>query len=171
MCLKKVESWAFIFCTGVYSICGIPRLTYGPYVSTTAICAALSALILGLKAIIWTDHHLGMFHMNPRASLDVFNHMNPTTPDIVRMPHAWGIYSLFSCSMVLALSHMMVAYKVKCQAQKKMHLYKLDPEAVIGLKTFLYASIRESKHSVSSARWEEEKEDFDVQFVSNHVKL
>ncbi|KAH7292812.1 hypothetical protein KP509_28G000100 [Ceratopteris richardii] len=57
------------------------------------------------------------------------------------------IICLFACSMALALGHIAVAIKVKSQAQRKMHIHRLDPEAVYGLNTFLYTT-----HEVSGKK-------------------
>lgn len=121
--LSLIRSLA-IFC--VYSVCGVPSLTYGPYFSATAICGFVSAFVLILKTCIFFHHEVGILHMK-HASADAFH-----------TRQAWVIASLFSCSMALALGHIIVAYKVKCQAQRKMHLHRLDPEAVYGLNAFLY---------------------------------
>ncbi|KAI5066412.1 hypothetical protein GOP47_0019036 [Adiantum capillus-veneris] len=51
--LSLIRSLA-IFC--VYSLCGVPSLTYGPYLSATAICGGVSAFMLILKTCIFFHH-------------------------------------------------------------------------------------------------------------------
>lgn len=109
---------------GVYSVCGIPSLTYGFYLIAAGISGAVSAILLLGKACVFANYDVGVSHA--KHAYAPSRHMN-------HMKNAWGLYLLFSCSMAMSLAHIMVAYKVKCQAQRKMHLYRLDPEAVNGL--------------------------------------
>lgn len=155
--LSLIRSLA-IFC--VYSVCGIPSLTYGPYLSATAICGAASAIVLVVKACVFAGHGLGAFHMKS------------VSMDALHLKHSWGIFSLFSCSMALALGHIMVAYKVKCQAQRKMHLYRWDPEAVNVLNAFLYTRVNERyRRLVMEGGWEDTQKDLSLKFLANQGKV
>ncbi|MCO5549117.1 hypothetical protein L7F22_002583 [Adiantum nelumboides] len=117
--LSLIRSLA-IFC--VYTLCGVPSLTYEPYFSATAICGGVSAFMLVLKTCIFFHHQdIGILQVK-RASVNALH-----------MKQSGLVVSLFSCSLVLALVHIVVAYKVKCQAQRKMHIHRIDPEAVYGL--------------------------------------
>lgn len=112
-----------IFC--VYSICSVPSLTsYGPYLGTTGVCAVITGIVLIVKACIFADYDL----------------RHAQTPGFLPLPlgRAWAMLLLYLCSMFFAIGHIMVAYKVRCQARRKMHLYRLDQEAVSGLNTLLY---------------------------------
>lgn len=156
--LSLIRSLA-IFC--VYSVCGIPSLTYGPYLCATAICGATSAIVLVVKACVFTVYDRGVFHMK-HASIATLH-----------MKHTWGIFLLFSCSMALALGHIMVAYKVKCQAQRKMHLYRLDPEAVNGLNALLYTRVNERYRRLPiEGGWDDSptQKDLTLKFLVNQGK-
>ncbi|KAH7299016.1 hypothetical protein KP509_25G069600 [Ceratopteris richardii] len=115
-----------IFC--VYSVCGLPTLTYGVYVGVAGACGGLSAIFLVVKAcVISSGVGRELQNQHPPISHIHMKHLK----------NAWGVCLLFSCSMALALIHIMVAYKVKWQAQRKMQLYRFDPESVNGLSTYL----------------------------------
>lgn len=105
-------------------MCGIPSLTYGFYLIAAGISGAVSAILLLAKACVFANYDVGVSHAK---------HASAPSLHMKHMKNACGLYLLFSCSMAMALAHIMVAYKVKCQAQRKMHLYRLDPEAVNGL--------------------------------------
>lgn len=109
---------------GVYSVCGIPSLTYGLYVVAACVSGAASAIFLVVKACVFTRYHGGVL---------IVKHDSAPSFHMKHIKNEWGLCLLFSCSMALALAHIMVAYKVKCQAQRKMHLHRLDPEAMNGI--------------------------------------
>eukprot|EP00249_Psilotum_nudum_P017785 c26490_g1_i2 orf=663-2615(-) len=113
--LSLVRSLA-IFCA--YSVCGIPTFTYGPYVATAAICGLISTILLIVKASLFSLSFDG-------AGLPA---------SVLTVRHGWGMPSLFLSSMVLALGHIVVAYRTRCQARRKLHFYRLDHEAVLVYK-------------------------------------
>lgn len=138
--LSLLRSFA-ILCA--YSICGISTLTYGPYVGTTAVCGMISAIVLMVKACVLADNDLRLTVPTDFAGL--------------QGEHAWGRLLLFFCSMVLALGHIIVAYKVRCRARRKLHLYKLDQEAIAALNPLLYARVKERYHMHPAGnRWEDD---------------
>ncbi|MCO5595234.1 hypothetical protein L7F22_049273 [Adiantum nelumboides] len=156
--LSLIRSLA-IFC--IYSICGIPNLTYGLYVSAAGICGGLSAILLVVKACVFANYDVGVLHIKHAA-------LSPL--HIKHLRNAWGVCLLFSCSMALALAHIMVAYKVKCQQLRKMHVYRLDPEAVIGLNTFLQIHANEKhRRLLIEDGWDGSptQKDLMLKFVSN----
>eukprot|EP00250_Pteridium_aquilinum_P010147 c19178_g1_i1 orf=513-1226(-) len=156
--LSLIRSLA-IFC--VYSVCGIPNLTYGLYLSAAGIWGVISAILLVVKACVFANYDVGVLHVK-----DAPLHMK-------HIKNAWGICLLFSCSMALALAHIMVAYKVKCQAQRKMHLYRLDPEAVNGLNAFMQIRVNEKhRRLLIEDGWDSSptQKDLALKFLVNSAK-
>ncbi|KAH7292813.1 hypothetical protein KP509_28G000100 [Ceratopteris richardii] len=132
--LSLIRSLA-ILC--VYLLCGMPSLTYGLYVNTATVCGGVSALMLVMKTCAFFHHADGFIHTRHVSAVEA----------LPVKKQAGLIICLFACSMALALGHIAVAIKVKSQAQRKMHIHRLDPEAVYGLNTFLYTT-----HEVSGKK-------------------
>ncbi|XP_048231426.1 uncharacterized protein LOC8261033 [Ricinus communis] len=105
---------AVIIC--VYSLCDGPRLSRGPYLGITTICSVSSLIYVSLKAPyvfsvsrIEEDHDKGEY---------------------VRAMEI----ALFACSFVLAIGHIVVAYRTSCRERRKLLVYKIDIEAVSACK-------------------------------------
>jgi len=96
--------------TGVYGLCDGPKLSRGPYLSITMICSVSSLIYVSLKAA---------FVFGEPANVD-----------------GGGSYfraaevALFLCSSVLAIGHIVVAYRTSCKERRKLLVFKIDIEAV-----------------------------------------
>ena len=68
--------------------------------------------------------------------------------------------------MAMSLGHIIVAYKVKCQAQRKMQLYRLDLESVT---TFLSTRLNEryKRHVIDE---DSPLHDLSLKFLTNQGK-
>lgn len=111
----------FLF-IGVYSICDGPRLSRGPYLAIATTCSVLSLAFVTLKASY------------------VFTSGSSS--------NGGGVYfralemALFLCSHVLAIGHVVVAYRTSCRERRKLLVHKIDIEAVSfspSISTTLYA--------------------------------
>ncbi|KAG7999097.1 hypothetical protein I3843_01G289300 [Carya illinoinensis] len=101
---------AIIIC--VYSLCDGPRLSRGPYLGITTMCSVLSLMFVSLKAAY-------MFGVSGTAG-----------GEYVRTTEV----ALFICSLVLAVGHIIVAYRTSCRERRKLLVYKIDIEAVSAFK-------------------------------------
>ncbi|XP_059627980.1 uncharacterized protein LOC132270792 [Cornus florida] len=97
---------AVILC--VYSFCDGPRLSRGPYLGTATICSVSSIMFVSVKASY------------------VFGDSITREGGCVRAMEVL----LFLCSMVLAMGHIVVAYRTSCRERRKLLVYKIDIEAV-----------------------------------------
>ncbi|KAL8192893.1 hypothetical protein R6Q57_027341 [Mikania cordata] len=97
---------AIILC--VYGLCDGPGLSRGPYLGITTVCSVLSLLIVSIKA----SYVFG-------GSSDGF-----TAAEV----------ALFVCSLLLAVGHILVAYRTSCRERRKLLVYKIDIEAVSTFK-------------------------------------
>lgn len=108
----------------VYSLCDVPSLFHGPYLGTAIVCSLASIVILIVKA--------SLFH--------VVNTL-PNTLSVTRglhLKHAWCMPVLFLSSVVLALGHIVVAYRTSCKARRKLLFHRVDTEAVLACKTVFH---------------------------------
>lgn len=97
--------WVFyISFVGVYSLCDGPRLSRGPYLGVTTMCSVLSLLFVSFKAVYVFGNGSGYVGGSEIA--------------------------LFVCSCVLAVGHVVVAYRTSCRERRKLLVYKIDIEAV-----------------------------------------
>ncbi|CAJ2644042.1 uncharacterized protein LOC123894765 isoform X2 [Trifolium pratense] len=94
-----------IFC--VYSLCDGPKLSRsrGPYLGITTLCSVLSLLFVSFKAVY------------------VFGNGNGYVGGSSEI-------ALFVCSCVLAVGHVVVAYRTSCRERRKLLVYKIDIEAI-----------------------------------------
>ncbi|CAL5203072.1 unnamed protein product [Lathyrus oleraceus] len=94
-----------IFC--VYSLCDGPRLSRsrGPYLGITTLCSVLSLLFVSFKAVYVFGHGSGGYVGGSEIAL-------------------------FLCSCVLAVGHVVVAYRTSCRERRKLLVYKIDIEAI-----------------------------------------
>ncbi|KAL9679021.1 hypothetical protein QQ045_016874 [Rhodiola kirilowii] len=96
-----------------YSLCDWPRLSSGPYLGITAICSLSSLVFVVVKAYYF--FHSARRLSGLRAAMEV---------------------ALFVCSAVLAVSHVVVAYRVNRRERRKLLVYKIDIEAVVSKNGF-----------------------------------
>ncbi|KAG8644887.1 uncharacterized protein LOC110624582 [Manihot esculenta] len=99
----------------VYSFCDGPRLSRGPYLGITAICSVLSVIYVSLKA----PYVFSVSRMNDEGEGEYSKAME---------------IALFICSWVLAIAHIVVAYRTSCKERRKLLVYKIDIEAVSACK-------------------------------------
>ncbi|KAF5186379.1 Alpha/beta hydrolase related protein [Thalictrum thalictroides] len=85
----------------VYCLCDGPRLSRGPYLGVTMVCSLLSLVFVSIKAPY------------------VFSAQVKITE-----------VALFMSSVVLAVGHIVVAYRISCRERRKLLIYKIDIEAV-----------------------------------------
>ncbi|GAB4827589.1 hypothetical protein Ancab_034471 [Ancistrocladus abbreviatus] len=100
----------------VYSFCDGPRLSRGPYLLVVTICSVLSLVFVSLKASFVFGGSIGNSRGESgsvRGGVEV---------------------ALFVCSYVLAVGHVVVAYRTSCRERKKLLVYKIDIEAVSACK-------------------------------------
>lgn len=95
---------------GVYSLCDGPRLSRGPYLTTVTICSISSLIFVSIKASYVLE---GLSYNNYEQSY-------------VRAMEI----GLFMCSWILAIGHIVVAYRTSCRERRKLLVYKIDIEAV-----------------------------------------
>lgn len=92
----------------MYSLCDGPRLSRGPYLGITTVCSLLSLAFVSLKASY------------------VFS-----VPNTSRGGYGRALeMTLFMSSWLLAIGHIVVAYKISCRERRKLLVYKIDIEAV-----------------------------------------
>ncbi|XP_057979428.1 uncharacterized protein LOC131165544 [Malania oleifera] len=103
---------AVIIC--VYSLCDGPTLSRGPYMWITTACSVLSLGFVSVKAAF-------VFGV-PRADRAADGHGGAME------------VGLFGCSLLLAVAHVVVAYRTSCRERRKLLVYKIDIEAVSGGK-------------------------------------
>lgn len=96
---------------GVYSLCDGPRLSRGPYLGITTVCSVLSLVFVSLKAS-YVFSVSGMHRVGYDRVMEI---------------------ALFICSLVLAVGHIVVAYRTSCRERRKLLVYKIDIEAVSSL--------------------------------------
>ncbi|KAK1409352.1 hypothetical protein QVD17_35878 [Tagetes erecta] len=96
---------AIILC--VYGLCDGPGLSRGPYLGITTVCSVVSLLFVSIKASYVFAGIGGV------ATAEV---------------------ALFVCSAVLAVGHILVAYRTSCRERRKLLVYKIDIEAVSTFK-------------------------------------
>lgn len=106
--LKKIEFFVDLI-IGVYSLCDGPGLSRGPYLGIATICSVSSLVFVSLKASYVFAHN---------SSMDRGGYVRA-----VEM-------ALFVCSLVLAVAHVLVAYRISCRERRKLLVYKIDVEAV-----------------------------------------
>ncbi|KAG7574310.1 hypothetical protein ISN44_As09g025050 [Arabidopsis suecica] len=103
---------AVILC--VYGLCDGPKLSRGPYLTITMICSVSSLAYVSLKAaFVFGEPSIGDGGGNYFRAAEV---------------------ALFLCSSVLAIGHIIVAYRTSCRERKKLLVFKIDIEAVSACK-------------------------------------
>ncbi|XP_010517405.1 PREDICTED: uncharacterized protein LOC104792858 isoform X1 [Camelina sativa] len=106
---------AVILC--LYGLCDGPKLSRGPYLTITMICSVSSLIYVSLKA--------------------AFMFGEPQIGDGGGSYFRAAEVALFLCSSVLAIGHIVVAYRTSCRERKKLLVFKIDIEAVSSLLLLL----------------------------------
>uniref|UniRef100_A0A0D6R4X3 AB hydrolase-1 domain-containing protein n=1 Tax=Araucaria cunninghamii TaxID=56994 RepID=A0A0D6R4X3_ARACU len=115
-----------------YYVCDVHYLYYGPYLGITAICALVSVVILIVKVCLFT--------------ISDALWISPTAARSPRFKQSWGMPVMFLSSMLLALGHIVVAYRTRYQAARRMVLFqRIDPEAVLVGKAALHSYQKASR--------------------------
>lgn len=89
-------------------MCDGPRLSRGPYLGITTVCSVVSLVFVSLKAS----------YVFSVSALDRGGYSRAME------------MALFVCSLVLAVAHIVVAYRTSCRERRKLLVYKIDIEAV-----------------------------------------
>lgn len=115
---KVTFSWirglmCIICIPGAYAVCGVPSLCHGPYLLITIISGIGTTVFLSVKASLYDNY-------------DIFT--GSPVPSMERR-HKMGLPLLLVSSAVFALLHIIVAYKARCQARRKLCFDRSDMEA------------------------------------------
>ncbi|XP_058085932.1 uncharacterized protein LOC131233296 [Magnolia sinica] len=102
----------------VYCMCDGPRRSRGPYMGVTTLCSLLSVVAVSLKAWVYVARINGQ-----GATLNLQHH------DLT-VQESWAIHAMFMCSLLLAVGHIVVAYRTSCRERRKLLIYRIDLEAV-----------------------------------------
>ncbi|GAB4831939.1 hypothetical protein Ancab_005954 [Ancistrocladus abbreviatus] len=120
----------------VYSCCDGPKLSRGPYLLVVTTCSLLSLVFVSLKASFVFGGSTG------NSGVDGGRGGGGGGGGYVR----GGVeVALFVCSYVLAVGHVVAAYRTSCRERKKLLVYKIDIEAVSAYKNGLYRYEKISK--------------------------
>lgn len=114
--------------TCVYSLSDAPALSHGPYLGSVTICSISSILLLSVKACVFSANS----QMVAEASHSISRR-------ILHLKKSWGMPVLFLSSVVFALGHMVIAYRISCKARRKLLFHRVDPETVLSCKSLLSA--------------------------------
>ncbi|VVB02825.1 unnamed protein product [Arabis nemorensis] len=105
--LISIVRSAVILC--VYGLCDGPKLSRGPYLTITMICSVSSLIYVSLKAaFVFGEPAIGDGGGNYFRVAEV---------------------ALFLCSSVLAIGHIVVAYRTSCRERRKLLVFKIDIES------------------------------------------
>lgn len=105
----------------MYCLCDGPGLSNGPYLGVTTLCSLLSVAFVSLKACVFGSK------------------INGGEGPMVRLHHRyievgprekWAMEAMIFCSLVLAVGHIVVAYRTSCLERRKLLVYRIDLEAV-----------------------------------------
>ncbi|KAG8380824.1 hypothetical protein BUALT_Bualt06G0056600 [Buddleja alternifolia] len=108
---------AIILC--VYSFCDGPKLSRGPYLTIATVCSAASVVFVSLKA----------------SYVFMISNSSYNNKEYSKDGYVKGMeIALFICSWVLAIGHVVVAYRTSCRERRKLLVYKIDIEAVSACK-------------------------------------
>ncbi|KAF8114706.1 hypothetical protein N665_0034s0045 [Sinapis alba] len=101
---------AIILC--VYGLCDGPKLSRGPYLTITMICSVMSLVYVSFKAaVVFAEPVVGVGGRFRTEEV-----------------------ALFVCSWVLAIGHIVVAYRTSCRERRKLLVFKIDIESVSACK-------------------------------------
>ncbi|KAG0617095.1 hypothetical protein M758_5G162900 [Ceratodon purpureus] len=110
-----------LFALGVYALCGIPSLCHSPYLGVTVVSGIGTLVFLSVKASLYKNFHV---HFGSPMSVDEHRHKS-------------GLPLLLVLSAVFALVHIIVAYKARCQARRKLCFDRLDSDGLSSSKSLL----------------------------------
>uniref|UniRef100_A0A7N0TT93 MENTAL domain-containing protein n=1 Tax=Kalanchoe fedtschenkoi TaxID=63787 RepID=A0A7N0TT93_KALFE len=108
--ISVIRSAVIIF---VYSLCDGPKLSRGPYMATTAMLSVASLIFVSMKA---------PFVFSSAGRLEKGAYCRALE------------VALFVSSLGLAVAHVIVAYRISCRERRKLLVYRIDIEAVLGGK-------------------------------------
>ena len=99
----------------VYSVFDALGLSFGPYLWTTVICGLVSGVLIVIKACL----------VMASSTLE-----SPSS-ESRGFQHPWSMLEMLLLFIALAPGHIVVAYRTRCKARRKMlHFHQLDPEVV-----------------------------------------
>ncbi|XP_071686691.1 uncharacterized protein [Rutidosis leptorrhynchoides] len=96
-----------------------PVLSHGQYLGTVTLCSIFSILVLSIKACVFTVN--SQFEAEDSSSL---------SNERVLLKKSWGMNVLFLSSVVFALGHTVIAYRMSCRARRKLMFNRSDPDSV-----------------------------------------
>ncbi|KAH7652120.1 Prolyl aminopeptidase protein [Dioscorea alata] len=108
--------------TCAYCMCDGPGLSHGPYLESATVCSFISVVILLVKSCLYSP------------ALEEIHASDSLPSEKLHSNKSWGTSSLFLSSLVFALGHVVVAYRTRCKARKKLLFHHVDPESVLACK-------------------------------------
>ncbi|KAL6006772.1 hypothetical protein ACLOJK_032267 [Asimina triloba] len=102
----------------VYCLCDGPGLSRGPYLAVTTLCSLLSIGFVSLKTCV-----LGAKMDGGRLAM-----MRLQEGDL-SVNELWAMEAMLLCSLILAVGHVVVAYRISCRERRKLLVFKIDLEA------------------------------------------
>ncbi|KFK35772.1 hypothetical protein AALP_AA4G034100 [Arabis alpina] len=115
---------------GLSWICEDTRLAYGHYLGTVMLSSFGGFLILLVKTCVFT----------------VNTHMKT---NVYYFKIVWGMPILLLSSTVFGLAHVVVAYRMRCGARRKLMYHKIDQEAVLSCKSGFSGYKKAHRHSLT----------------------
>ncbi|XP_077247414.1 uncharacterized protein LOC143887195 [Tasmannia lanceolata] len=106
----------------VYCLCDGPGLSRGPYLGVTTLCSMASLAFVTFKACVFQAKINGVDGMMKIKESYLFVRESP------------AMEAMFFCSLVLAVGHVVVAYRTSCRERRKLLVYRIDLEAVSACK-------------------------------------
>lgn len=137
--------------TCVYSLSDTPALSHGPYLGSVTLCSFTSTLLLSIKACVFSANS----QMEAEASHSISRR-------ILHLKKSWGMPVLFLSSIVFALGHMVIAYRISCKARRKLLFHRVDPETVLSCKSLLSAYQKMPRSPVPSTAKTTPKSDSEI---------
>uniref|UniRef100_A0A6V7QVJ1 AB hydrolase-1 domain-containing protein n=1 Tax=Ananas comosus var. bracteatus TaxID=296719 RepID=A0A6V7QVJ1_ANACO len=114
--------------TCVYCLSDDPGLSHGPYLGTAALCSLASVVFLTIKACVYTP----ISYIRPEAPPSLAS-------EDLHSRKSWGMPVLFLTSLLFALGHLVVAYRTRCRARRKLMFHRIDPESVLACKNMFFS--------------------------------
>ncbi|XP_057860431.1 uncharacterized protein LOC131069121 isoform X2 [Cryptomeria japonica] len=121
----------------VYSVFDAPSLSFGPYLWTALLCGIVSSMIIIVKACLFIVYSA----LEGPAAESRESHLKQSR----------GMLTILLLSLVLALGHIVVAYRIRCKVWRKMLLFhQLDPE-VVACKTIFNGYTKAPQSTIAKA--------------------
>ncbi|OAY63686.1 Bifunctional epoxide hydrolase 2 [Ananas comosus] len=114
--------------TCVYCLSDDPGLSHGPYLGTAALCSLASVVFLTIKACVYTP----ISYIRPEAPPSLAS-------EDLHSRKSWGMPVLFLTSLLFALGHLVVAYRTRCRARRKLMFHRIDPESVLAYRNMFFS--------------------------------